>query len=179
MQSDAWSWHAQAADAQLPEARRQPRLWPSAVLADVPGWGGFEAQAAGDEWPRQMGLGPEALRHTAPDADEQQLAEQVRLKLRTLRFREPCSLTRPCIQMLLRSMRSIGLSVPQNEAFAPPNRQTYELAGTRGRSWVDETQQHASKAEARRQVRSDLTAARFAASFLTRRGDSAAHDFYS
>ena len=84
MQSDAWSWHAQAADAQLPEARRQPRLWPSAVLADVPGWGGFEAQAAVDEWPRQTGSGPEepALRHTAPDADEQQLAEQARIELR-------------------------------------------------------------------------------------------------
>jgi hypothetical protein len=81
MQSDAWSWRAQAADAQLPEARRQEaRLWPSAVLADVPGWGGFEAQPAGAEWQRQTGSEPEApaLRHAATDADEQQLAEQVR-----------------------------------------------------------------------------------------------------
>ena len=81
MHSNAWSWRAQAANAQLPEARRQEaRLWPSAVLADVPGWGGFEAQPSGAEWPHQTGSQPEApaLRHAATDADEQQLAEQVR-----------------------------------------------------------------------------------------------------
>lgn len=82
MQQDAWSWPLQAAEAQLPEARRLPRLWPSAVLADVPAWGGFEAQSqsAGGEWPRQAGAGvaAPALRQPVPDADEQQLAEQVR-----------------------------------------------------------------------------------------------------
>lgn len=88
MQHDAWSWPVQS-EAQLPEARRQPRLWPSAVLADVPGWGGFEAQPARGGWPRQAGSGTEApaQRLAAPDADEQQLAEQVRCTWRVVRPR--------------------------------------------------------------------------------------------
>jgi hypothetical protein len=88
MQHDAWSWPVQS-EAQLPEARRQPRLWPSAVLADVPGWGGFEAQPARGGWPRQAGSGTEApaQRLAAPDADEQQLAEQVRCTWRVVKTR--------------------------------------------------------------------------------------------
>ena len=153
MQHDAWSWPVQTAEAQQPDARRQPRLWPSAVLADVPGWGGFEAQSqpARGEWPRQA-TEEAAVRHAAPDADEQQLAEQVRRAWRTRPHSNPSEVSR-FYQMLLRSMRSIGLSVPQNEAFAQPRTQRHELAGTRGRRWAGEAEQHCSKADSRRQVR--------------------------